>query len=195
MDENLNKLIECGHGFVTASEVANAGIPAMALTRAVRSGDLARVERGVYCTPDTWEDENLLANWRFGRGVLSHETALNLLDLSDDTPERITMTFPRGYNTSQAIASGICAKTVATDLLPLGITSVTTPYGNEVRCYNAERTLCDMLRGTSSPNVQALVPAINAYMRSTKRNIPLLLDTADKLGVRNKIAPYVEVLA
>lgn len=195
MDERLDKLIERRYGFVATSEVVSAGVPAMALTRAVQSGDLVRIERGIYCTPGTWEDEYLVANWRFGRGVLSHETALSLLDLSDDTPERITMTFPRGYNTSRVVASGICAKTIAADLLTLGVTTVATPYGNEVRCYDAERTLCDMVRGTSSPNMQALAPAITTYMLSAKRNIPKLLDTAYKLGVQNKIAPYVEVLA
>lgn len=195
MDKELNRLLEKGNGLVTASEASAAGMSAMTLSRAVKSGELVRVERGIYGLPDAWADEYLLADRRFRRGVLSHETALSLLDLSDSTPERITMTFPRGYNTSKALASGIRAKTIATDCLDLGITTVETPYGNEVRCYDAERTLCDMVRGTSSPNVQVLNPSMKAYMRAKGRNIPKLLDYAEKMGVQAKVMSYVEVLA
>lgn len=194
MNQAISEIAKKNNGFVSIVDAEKAGVSPMALSRAVKSGGLERLERGLYCTPDTWGDEYLLAEYRFGRGILSHATALDLLDLSDRTPERITMTFPRGYNTSSASDAGIIPKTIAKELHGLGVTNITTPYGNSVRCYNAERSLCDMLRGTSTPDVQILNPAMKAYFSSKDRDIGKLFGYAKKLGVQDKVRNYVEVL-
>lgn len=194
MNSTLRKIAAHKNGFVSSSDADASGAPRVALSRAVDSGELVRVARGLYCTPETWEDEYLIAAHRFGRGILSHETALYLLDLSEGAPERITMTFPRGYNTSSATAAGIAPRTVAEDLHTLGKTTVATPYGNDVRAYDAERALCDMVRGRAVIDTQALNPAMRAYLSSTGRNVPKLLDYAARLGVEGKIGNYVEVL-
>ena len=83
--------------------------------------------------PDAWEDECLIASHRFGRGILSHETALYLQGLAESAPERITMTFPRGYNLSSATTEGIIPKIVGKELHSLGETTAVTPYGYGVR--------------------------------------------------------------
>lgn len=83
-------------GFVTASAVEAHGVQNRELSKAVKRGDLVKIVRGLYCTPETWEDEYVAAQYRFARGVFSHDTALYLLGLSDSAPEILTMTFPRG---------------------------------------------------------------------------------------------------
>ena len=160
----------------------------------MKLNELVRVERGLYCTPDTWEDEYVAAQYRFARGVFSHDTALYLLGLCDSAPESLTMSFPRGYNPSSAKKGGIVAKSSPEGLHDLGLTEIATPYGNSVRAYGAERTLCDMLRGTSSPDLQLLSPAFRSYFSSGRRNLPKLQTFADKLGVDAKVRKYMEVL-
>ena len=194
MNQTLIDIANDNKGFVTSKQAIEAGVQAMALTRAVRDGELERIGRGIYCTPETWEDEYFVASQRFGRGILSHVTALSLVDLIDRTPERITMTFPRGYNTSKVAKAGIIPRTVSKSLLELGATTVATPYGNDVRCYDAERSLCDMMRGVSSPDAQVLNPAMKSYLYSRKRDIAKLLNYAERLGVKDKVRKYVEVL-
>ena len=104
------------------------------------------------------------------------------------------MSFPRGYNPSSAKKEGIVAKSSPEGLHDLGLTELATPYGNSVRAYGAERTLCDMLRGTSSPDLQLLSPAFRSYFSSEGRNLPKLQSFADKLGVAAKVKRYMEVL-
>ncbi len=153
-----------------------------------------RVERGLYCTPDTWEDEYVVAQHRFARGVFSHDAALYLLGLSDAAPEVLTMSFPRGYNPSSAKLAGIMTKSSPEGLHDLGVAEVVTPYGNTVRVYDTERTLCDMLRGTASPDLQLLSPAMRAYLSSKGRDLPKLQSYSEKLGVAGKVRKYLEVL-
>ncbi len=181
-------------GFITATEATQAGIPRRQLTEAVNNGELHRIERGLYALPDVWEDDYVIAQHRFSRGVFSHETALFLHGLSDRTPETLTMTFPHGYNTSAARKAGLTTKTITGALLKLGISHLETPFGNKVIAYDAERTLCDIMRGNANPDTQLVNPAMKAYISSKKKDINLLLDYASKLGVASKVRTYVEVL-
>ena len=158
------------------------------------TASMARDERGLYCLPDTWEDEYVMAQHRFARGVFSHDTALYLLGLCDSAPESLMMSFPRGYNPSSAKREGIVVKSSPEGLHDLGLAELITPYGNSVRVYDAERTLCDMLRGMSSPDLQLLSPAFRLYFSSGGRNLSKLQSFADKLGVVAKVKRYMEVL-
>lgn len=181
-------------GFVTASAVEAHGVQNRELSKAVKRGDLVKIVRGLYCTPETWEDEYVAAQYRFARGVFSHDTALCLLGLSDSAPEILTMTFPRGYNPSSAKKSGIITKSSPEGLHEVGCVELQTPYGNAVRSYDSERTLCDMLRGTTSPDLQLLSPAFRMYFSSGERNLSKLQSYAGQLGVAAKVRKYMEVL-
>ena len=76
----------------------------------------------------------------------------------------------------------------------LGLVELATPYGNAVRAYDAERALCDALRGTSSPDLQLLSTAFRSYLSSGERNLPKLQSFADMLGVAAKVRRYIGVL-
>ena len=181
-------------GYVSASQATAAGIPRRKLTEAVSRGDLVQVARGLYALPDTWEDPYLIAQHRFARGTFSDDTALFLHGLTDRAPFSLTMTFPRGYNATPAREAGITCRTCADDVLTLGLIELVTPHGSTVACYNSERTLCDMLRGQATIDAQVVTPAMQAYTRSTARDIPKLVDYARKLGVERKVRNYLEVL-
>ena len=190
----IEEIAASNGGFLSASMARENGIRSRNLADAVKRNELVRVERGLYCTPDTWEDEYVVTQHRFARGVFSHDTALYLLGLCDSAPESLTMSFPRGYNPSSAKREGIVAKSSPEGLHDLDLAELTTPYDNAVRAYGAERTLCDMLRGTSSPDLQLLSPAFRSYFSSEGRNLPKLQSFADKLGVAAKVRRYMEVL-
>lgn len=153
-----------------------------------------RAGRGVYYLPEAWEDEFLIAQNRFSRGIFSDETALFLHDFTDRTPERLTMTFPRSYNAGAARDAGIAVRTCSPDVFELGAEGVASPSGNLVRAYDLERTLCDLLRGRSSANEQVVNPAMKRYASMRGRDLGKLLGYAEELGVLKKVRNYMEVL-
>ena len=104
------------------------------------------------------------------------------------------MTFSRNYNKTAAKAAGIICRSCADGVLDLGLTEVKTMYGNLVRTYDLERTLCDMVRGQRIVDEQVVNPAMKAYVRRHNRNIPKLLGYARDLGVEGKIQTYMRVL-
>lgn len=54
---------------MTASEAKARGIQNRELADAVDRGELVKTARGLYCTPETWEDEYVRAQHRFARGI------------------------------------------------------------------------------------------------------------------------------
>jgi len=187
-------LAKANGGLVTTSQVVGAGIPRARISDMVRAGELERVQRGVYCLADAWEDEFLATQLRFPKGTFSDGTALFLHGYTDRTPLYLTMTFPRSYRATKARESGIEVRTCADEVLGLGLATVRTSYGNEVRAYDLERTLCDVVRGRRVVDVQVVNPAMRQYVRSGARDVQKLLGYARALGVEKKIRNYLEVL-
>ena len=187
-------LAEANGGLVTTAQVVAAGIPRARISDMVKAGELERVQRGVYCLADALEDEFLAAQLRFPKGIFSDGTSLYLHGFTDRTPFELTMTFPRSYRASKAREAGIEVRTCADDVLELGLIAVSTPYGNAVRAYDLERTLCDVVRGRRVVDVQVVNPAMKQYVRSNGKDIQKLLGYARALGVEGKIRNYLEVL-
>lgn len=192
--QQIEDIAQANGGLVTTAQVVEAGIPRARLSDMVKSGELERVQRGVYCLADAWEDEFLSAQLRFPKGVFSDGTALFLHDFTDRTPFSLTMTFPRSYRATKAREAGIEVRTCADEVLDLGICNVRTPYGNSVRAYDLERTLCDIVRGQRVVDVQVVNPAMKAYARKKGKNLPKLFEYAKALGVEKKVRNYMEVL-
>jgi predicted transcriptional regulator of viral defense system len=96
------------YGFITQEEAARLGFKRMTLVRMAERGQLERRSQGVYRVPlipesplDAYMEATL---WPRGApGVLSHETALSLYDLSDVDPERIHITVPKRHRIRRAI--------------------------------------------------------------------------------------------
>ena len=181
-------------GYVTTAQVTSAGIPRRLLADAVDAGMLVQVARGLYALPETWEDPYYVAQFRFARGVFSDDTALFLHGMTDRIPFHLTMTFPRAYNKTRAKREGIVCRSCADDVLELGLCEVTTCYGNVVRAYDVERTLCDVVRGQRVIDEELVIPAMKAYVRSAWRHPTKLLKYARALGVERKIRTYLRVL-
>ena len=182
------------NGYVTSTQATDAGIPRRKLAEAVRNGQLVQVDRGLYALPDVWEDLLYIIQHRFSRGVFSDDTALFLHGMTDRAPFAPTMTFPRSYNASAAREACIVCRTCADDVLDLGLCDAKTGYGNTVRAYDLERTLCDLVRGQGTPDSQLVVPAMRSYAKEKERDPVKLVAYARALGVEPKIRSYLEVL-
>lgn len=188
------ELAKENNGIVTTSMVIEAGISRGILKYLVDIGKLERSARGVYILPGTWDDEFVNMQTRFKKGIYSHETALFLCDLTDRTPSSFNMVFPATYNLSGPKEFGIRCSSVREPLYSLGVVSMKTPAGNPVRCYCAERALCDIMNRRSHTDIQIVADAFRRYTAGNEKNIMLLMDYADKLSVRNRIMAYLEVL-
>lgn len=190
--KDIKKILSENNGLVTADQVSDYGIPRRCLSEMTSAGSIVKVGRGIYALPEVWEDEMFILQYRFSRGIYSHETALYLHGMTDRIPHRYTMTFPHGYNTGNAKKQNITAKTVIPKLYELGITDIISPTGHLLKVYDIERTLCDIIKNKS--DIQVINPAMKAYATSKNRDISKLMGYAEQLRVKSKVLAYMEVL-
>lgn len=182
------------NGMITATQVTEAEIPRRCLTECVNKGLLYKASRGVYVLPDVWEDEMFILQYKYPKGVFSYESALYLHGLADSTPLRYTMTFPKGYNITAAKNYGVGAKIVNVENYDLGLIEVQSPCKNKIKVYDAERTLCDIVKGNNGCDIQIVNSAMRNYVKLKDKNINKLFEYSIQLKVKSQIAHYMEVL-
>lgn len=189
----LIDLAKRNNGIITAKMATEAGSLNGSIKYLVDNGKLERVARGIFVLPDAWEDEFVIWQSKYKRGIYSLDTALFLLDLTDRTPGKFNMTFPSTYNVSNPKKDGIKCNSLKLDIYTEGIIEIKTPMGNLVKTYNAEKTLCDILRVRNRVDIQVVSEAFKRYV-SRQTNIPLLSKYAKLLKVEDKLRSYIEVL-
>lgn len=177
----------------SASQAKEKGVHSQTLRNMVDAGELYKIDRGLYSFDEYWDDELYVIQKRFSKGIYSHDTAMYLLGYSDRTPSRYDMTFPQGYNSKKLVEYNLKPHHIKAENYELGITMLVSPMGNEIKAYSLERSLCDILRGSGS-NIELINSAMKRYAGSKDRNIPLLLEYAERLRVKPKVMRYMEVL-
>lgn len=192
--EKIKKIKDLStNGTVTTKQVSEIGLNRGILKDLVKDGELYRFGRGFYVINDTWEDDFYLLQHRYERGIYSHETALYLLGYSDRTPQKYTMTFPKGYNSPSIKQKNINIKRTIEKNYLLGVTELKSPCGNTIYVYDLERTLCDILRGNNN-DIQIVNAAMKKYAASKDKDINRLIQYSEKLHVKQKVLRYMEVL-
>lgn len=188
------KIAKANNGMFTSTMLTDAGIPRGSLKYLVDNGVLENIMRGVYVLPDFFEDEMFSFQSRYKRGIYSLNSALFLHDLSDRTPQKFNMTFPNSYNLTKPKEEGLLCVRAVDKFYSLGVTSCKTQYGNAVRVYNAERTLCDILRPQFHVDGQTIGNAFKMYVKKKDKDLVLLMRYAEMMHVYSKVYTFLEVL-
>jgi predicted transcriptional regulator of viral defense system len=130
------------HGYFTAAQAEECGISPALLQHHLRTGRYQRIAWGLYRFRDFPEsaDDDLCAAWlAAGRAhaVVSHASALALLDLSDVIPDGYHLTVPRARRNARALPGTILHTTTR----PFGATDLTERAG--MRVTSPARTILD----------------------------------------------------
>ncbi len=159
-----------------------------------KKGEIRRVSRGIYTATDSLADEMACIQARYQNAIFSHETALYLSGLNDRTPLAYCVTVPSGYNASSLKAIGVKVFFVKSDLHLLGSITVKSPQGNDIKTYNPERTICDILRSRSRIDIQIVNQAMKRYATHPERNLNRLYRYAQEFRIQKIVRRYMEIL-
>ena len=190
----LETLLDKNEGVLLTKDIVESGISKQLLSKYLKKGYIERVAQGVYLSKDAFEDDMYVLQARSRKAVFSHETALYLHDLTDRDPLQYTITLPSGYNATKFKDKGVCVHFIKNDLLNLGVEDGKTPFGRIVRIYNKERTICDIVRNRNVIDPAILNEAVRRYLSAKEKNIPKLMQYAEKFRVEKIIRQYAEVL-
>lgn len=190
----IEKTIEKNNGYLFSSEVENQGISRTSIANYVKKNGMERVAKGIYITLDSWEDSLYIMQKKYSDIIFSGETALYLHQMIDREYSEVSVCVPRGFSGSRLREKGVSIHQEGPDEYGLGVTEVTTIFGNIVRAYNRERCICELIKNRKEYEVQMFQTAIKEYMTSKNKDLSLLSKYAEKLKMQDEIMKYVEVL-
>ncbi|MBS4539200.1 type IV toxin-antitoxin system AbiEi family antitoxin domain-containing protein [Clostridium sp. D2Q-11] len=139
--EKIEELIKRQNGTILSADLDKHGIPRKYLQRLIFEGKLERCDRGVYVAIDAIEDEMFAMQKKYSKLIYSHETVLFMHDLSDRTLFEYSATVPSGYKVVSNVADRFKIYYVKKELHELGVASVKSSFGNQIKVYNIERTI------------------------------------------------------
>lgn len=190
----ISNFFKSNGNIVSADFAKRNNINSATLAYWTKKGVLEKVERGVFILSNSIEDEFVKYQAIYKKGIYSLQSALYLLLLTDRTPFNFTMTFPSHYNVSAPKRKGIICNQVKEEFFELGKTSAKTIFGNTVFCYNAERTLCDIIKKTNNVDIETITTAFKMYATYKNKNLQNLAEYSKIFHVEKKIRSYMEVL-
>lgn len=192
--EKLEKLLKSTGGIITAKQARENDIHNEYLREYVKQGKLERVARGVYVLQNNWVDNLYITQLMREKAVYSHETALYVHDLTDRDPLYYSVTVPDDYNASRLKKESLKIYYVKKDLFNLGLSTSQTQYSNNIRVYDMERTICDILRDRNNQDPAIVSEALKRYTKRKDKDINKLMKYAKKFRVEKVLRQYLEVL-
>lgn len=192
--DDINERMKENNYILSTEQLTDIGISKTTLTNYVKDGLLERCGHGFYTVPDAIEDDMYLLMLRSKHIIFSHETALFLNGLSDRTPFIHAVTIPNTAAIPSTIKEQCKCYYVKPELHKMGLIEKKTTFGNTVRCYDPERTICDILRSRGRMDEETVIAAIKNYGDYRNKNLQKLAEYAEKLRVSKQIKGYMEVL-
>lgn len=181
-------------GIIETKTAARHNISKAMLYKLCKAGKIHRIVKGQYIFPEDIQDKLLSISLRSQKIIFSHETALFLHGISDRTPFEHTITAPSGCIPSAAIKSECKVYYIKSELFELGKTTLKTPAGNFVPCYDLERTICDIIRSRNKIGTETFLSALKQYAAKPQKDLNLLDEYSQKMHVSGLLHHYLEVL-
>lgn len=166
------------HGYFTSAQANDCGFTRSLLSHQTKSGRFIRVRRGLYRLrdyPSFYREEVVIPWLALGKdsAVVSHESALDLLELSDVIPRAVHLTVSRERRNLPTIP-GV---KVHTTIRPFGPLDVVTREG--LRVTSASRTILDAAEWGTAPE-QIEMAIHQAIARGLATRTQLARDASDR---------------
>lgn len=177
---------------------------------------LREISKGIYIFPHKNIDALFLFQAQYTKAVISHESALYMLGLSDVIPRKTIMSMPKTYKFSQLEKNenyyieidkaefnnnnSLVLRYEANDPIfltknePIGSRQIVmekTMNNNLVRVTSAERTIADILTPNANTEEEIKVEALKKYYALYPQNSTRLRNIANKQNVREKLDKYL----
>lgn len=192
--EKILKLVEKNDGYITTKEVVDNKLNKMALKRLCDNGLLERISTGYYSLPNMINDDYYKIISKSKNAVFSYTTALFLHDLSDRTPLYFDITVPRGYGGPLQNIDSVSLHYVDSSLLTLGMEIIKSPLGMDIKCYDIERTICDIIKDKSHMDKEIYTKALKWYAEKKDKDLLKLAIYSKKLKIEKEVTEIMQVI-
>ena len=193
--EKIEEIARKNNNVFKTQMVIEAGIRKEKIREMLESGLVEKLGHGLYSLSREDVDEYYEFQQRCPKGIFSYGTSAYFWNLSDRVPNVLSCTVPRGYNTSRLkIDTKVKYHYLPKELYDIGIVEIISPQGAQIRVYDRERTICDLIRDRKKVDMQLYSNALNVYFKSREKNIRKLMKYGKAFRITEELEKYMEVL-
>lgn len=165
------------------------------IQRMLEAGVVEKVKRGYYHWTESFGGSEVeIINRLFPDAVLCMETALFHYRYSDRNPAEWNISIDKNVSRQRTKIDYpfVKAYRVETVLVTLGETTDKIDF-IDVRIYDRDRTICDVLRNMNKMDKEIFNKAIQSYVKDPKKNIPNLMRYAKALRIQKRVKDLIGV--
>lgn len=194
INSKILEVLKANNNMVTTSQVIEKGYSRAVLTKYVKEGLLKRYRQGTYMLPEAIHDDMYTLMLRSENIIFSHGTALFLNGFSERMPFIHSVTIPSDRVLPASLKDECICYYIKPELHGMGLIWKETTFGNMVRCYDAERTICDLLRSRNRCDEETVISAMKNYVEYKEKDLNRLANYAEQFRIRKVLKRYMEVL-
>jgi len=192
--EDVLAMIKNRGGYIRSRELRMLGVHPSMLPSMERDGLLVRIKRGLYALPENQAgDERLEALMAVPDSILCLGTAMSIHNIGTWEPPTIYIAIPKGRKVKTPEHLPATIVHFAAETFTLGVVEIGLPAGM-LRVYNAERTICDLFRLRHRYGSDLAAGGLREYLKRSSRNLPLLLEYAERLKISGPLRRSLEAL-
>ena len=188
----IKQVMNTNNGILSTRMIEPLNISRQYLSIMENNNAIEKVSRGIYLSPNAFEDSYFSFQQKYKKAIFSHMNALYFYGMTEEFPYNYTVTVPQSYHVD-AVNEKCNVFYVSDDIYEMGIVDVETPNGNKVRAYDKERCICDIIKSRGRMDPEQVKKSIKQYMRSKDKNVVKLSDYAKRMGISEKVMEMVGV--
>ena len=191
----LKEIFSAYNNVMSTAELKSKKIYYSDIQQLLQEGFIEKIRRGYYHWIEEFDgSEIVIINKLFPDAVLCMETALFYYRYSDRNPAEWNIAIDKNASRQRTKIDYpfIKAYRVEPSLLTLG-ESIGKIDLSEVRIYDRDRTICDVLRNMNKMDKEIFNKAIQNYINDPKKNVPNLMIYAKELRVQKRVKDLIGV--
>lgn len=195
-EEILEQLFHDHHGILQRKQVVEAGLHPRLLSRWVEEGRAERLQPGIYRlgdAPPISHEPLLELALRVPDGVVCLASALDFHELGTVSPSAVQLAIPNKAYRPEIAYPPVRFFYFSERPYQYGIEKHRVGSG-EIKVYSPEKTLADLLYYRNKLGTALFLEGLEAYLETSERSIPKLVDAAKLRRVEKRMQPYLEAL-
>ena len=190
LTDTIKQIMNTNNGMLSTRMIEPLNISRQYLSIMENNNDIEKVSRGIYLSPNAFEDSYFSFQQKYKKAIFSHMNALYFYGMTEEFPYNYTVTVPQSYHVD-TINEKCNVFYVSDDIYELGIVEIETPNGNKVRVYDKERCICDIIRSKGRMDSEQVKKTIKQYMQSRDKDMAKLSEYSKNMGINKKVMEMV----
>jgi len=179
-------------GILKTAELKELGLSSRQIKRLIDDGVITKIKRGFYELTDNIISDEVIVARLFTQAVIFLESALYHYGYTDRIPLAWQIAVNKYSKTTQYNIDYPLIEPFYHEpkFLDIGVDKIIID-GVEIKIYNRDRTICDVLRYEKKLEKEVFNNAVVRYKEDSRKNIRKLFEYAEIFNIKNKVQTYI----